>query len=59
MLNEAIATHPLETPPRNLEASPPLYFKDCQTYLNTSTSNRTHKKTKKKKIERNEAQAIK
>ena len=43
LLNEAIATHSLETPPRNLDATPLLYFKYCQTYLNTLTSNRTHK----------------
>ena len=61
MLDEAIATHPLETPPKNLEATPLLYFKYSQIYLNASTCNRTHqKKTKKKdKIERNEAHAIK
>ena len=40
---------PLETPLRNLEATPLLSFKYRQTYLNTSASNRTHKKTKKKK----------
>ena len=51
---------PLEIPPRNLEATPMLYFKNRQTYLNTSASNRTHKKLrKKKKIERNEIHAIK
>ena len=39
---------PLETPPSNLEATPLLYFKYRQTYLDTSASNRTHKKTKRK-----------
>ena len=29
-----------------------LYFKYCQTYLNTSASNRTYKKTKKKEKNR-------
>ena len=43
---------PLETPLRNLEATPLLSFKYCQTYLNTSASNRTHKKTKKKEKNR-------
>ena len=60
MLNETIATHPLETPPKNQEATQLLYFMYCQTYLVTSSSNRTHKKSKKKeKIERNEAHAVK
>ena len=43
---------PLETPLRNLEATPLLSFKYRQTYLNTSASNRTHKKTKKKEKNR-------
>ena len=52
---------PLDTPLRNLEGTQLLYFKYQQTYLNTSASNRTHKKTKEKekKIERNETHAIK
>ena len=43
---------PLETPLRNLEANPLLYFKYRQAYLNTSASNRTYKKTKKKEKNR-------
>ena len=44
----------------NLETTPLLYFKYHQTYLNTSASNITPKKTKKKeKKERNETRAIK
>ena len=49
-----------ETPLSNLKATPLLSFKYRQTYLNTSASNRTHKKLrKKKKTERNETHAIK
>ena len=43
---------PLESPLRNLEATPLLSFKYRQTYLNTLASNRTHKKTKKKEKNR-------
>ena len=53
---------PLETPFRNLGTILLLYFKYCQSYLNTSASNRNHKNTKKKKkknMERNETHAIK
>ena len=39
----------LETPLRNLGTTPLLYFKYRLTYLNTSASNRTHKKAKKKR----------
>ena len=39
---------PLETPLRNLGTTPLLYSEFRQTYLNTSASNRTHKKAKKK-----------
>ena len=52
---------PLETLLRNLRTTPLLYSKYLQASLNTSESNRTHKKTKKKrkKIERNETHAMK
>ena len=52
---------PLETLLRNLRTTPLLYSKYLQASLNTSESNRTHKKTKKKrkKIERNETHEIK
>ena len=43
---------PLETALRKLEATPMLSFKYCKTYLNTSASNRTHKKTKEKEKNR-------
>ena len=42
---------PLEIPHRNLGTTLPLYFKYPQTYLNTPTSNRTHRKTKEKRKE--------
>ena len=41
-----------ETPLSNLKATPLLSFKYRQTYLNTSASNRTHKKTKEKEKNR-------
>ena len=44
---------PLETLPRNLDATILLYFKYGKIYLKTSASNRTHKKTKKKEKNRN------
>ena len=43
------SSSPLEIPSRDLEATLLLYLKYRQTYLNTSTSHWTHKKTKKEK----------
>ena len=43
-----------------VRTTPLLYFKYHQTFLNTSASNRTHKKLRKKeKIERNKTHATK
>ena len=50
LISEWICSNsPLQTPFKNLETTPVLYFKCCQTYLNTAAINRTHKKTKKKR----------